>query len=76
MSATLLYSAQISRPALIKWTKKLPREVGGAIIAEAVSDLMHGDCSSLKSLPFVSRCNLRRKRKLTRASTPPTITTP
>ena len=64
MSATILYSAQISRPALIKWTKKLPREIGSAIIAESVHDLLvNGDCSSLKSLPFVSRVNARRKHR-------------
>lgn len=58
-----IYRAQIHRPALQKWARKLPREVGAAIIAEAVQELLQGDCGGLKSLPFVRHVNARRRHR-------------
>lgn len=58
-----IFTAQISRPALQKWANRIPRDVGAAIIAEAVQELLQGDCGGIKSLPFVSRLNARRRRR-------------
>ena len=58
-----IFTMQLSRPALQKWARSIPREVGATIISEAIHDLMLGDCSSTKALPFVSRLNARRKHR-------------
>ena len=67
--STILYSAQINVPALKKWTNRLPRELGSTIIAEAIHDLLNGECGTIKSLPFVSRLNARRKHRRRTAAT-------
>ena len=59
--STILYCAQVNRPALKKWASRIPRELGATIIAEAVGDLIQGECSTLKGLPFISRLNARRR---------------
>ena len=62
MSTTMLYSAQISRPALQKWTRRIPREVGAALITESVQELLQGDAGAMRALPFFSRINARKRR--------------
>ncbi len=62
MTATL-YSAQISRPALQRWARRTPREIGAALIGEALAELVAGDAGPMKSLPFISRLNKRRARR-------------
>ena len=67
-----IFTAQISRHALQKWAGRIPRDIGAAIIAEAVQELLQGDCGGMKSLPFVSRLNARRKHRRRTQSKPKT----
>ena len=70
--STILYCAQVNRPALKKWASRIPRELGATIIAEAVGELIQGECSTLKGLPFISRLNARRRhRKASKAPPAP-----
>lgn len=62
-AGTVVFAAQIHRPGLQKWARRIPRDIGATIIAEAVGDLLDGECSTLKGLPFISRLNARRRHR-------------
>lgn len=60
--STTLYTAQVSRPALQRWARRIPRDLGAALITESVQELLQGDAGAMRALGFFSRINARKRR--------------
>ena len=60
---TVLYSAQVNVPALRKWARVTPRDLGSTLIAEAALELLQGDCAAMKQFAWLSRLDTRRRRR-------------
>jgi hypothetical protein len=63
MSTVTLYTLRCRRKPLRKWADRLPREIGAAIVSDAIRDLLAGDASGVKDLDFVRHVDGRRRHK-------------
>jgi hypothetical protein len=69
VSAVTLYTVRFRRRHLRKWAGRIPRKIGGALISEAIGELLTtGNGAAVKSLEFITHADARKRRRASLAT--------